>query len=92
MRRMSSNLSCRAGASVGKVVKPLADALPGIGGGRNIKQVLRGLCVLHDGRCLALHPEHRGRLLFSSCFMKSWLGLEPRVSAVSWDLATQDLG
>ena len=59
------HLSRRACASVGDVIKPLADTFLGIGPRGNIEQSLIGFGVLYDGRCFALHHEDDGALAFS---------------------------
>jgi hypothetical protein len=61
-------LSRRASASVGNVIKPLADAFLCVGTGRNVKQALIGLGVLHDSRCLPLHREHHRALALLKLF------------------------
>jgi hypothetical protein len=55
-------LSRRASASVGYVIKALADAFRCVGTGRNVEQALISLGVLHDSRCLTLHREYYGAL------------------------------
>jgi hypothetical protein len=55
-------LSRRASASVGYVIKALADTFLCVGAGRRVEQVLIGLGVLHDSRCLTLHRKRHGAL------------------------------
>jgi hypothetical protein len=45
------DLSRRTSASVSNVIEPLPDAFLSIGTGRNVKQSLISVGILHDGRC-----------------------------------------
>ena len=49
-------VSRRASASVGYVIKSLADAFLCIGAGRNVEQALIGFGILHDSCCLIPSP------------------------------------
>jgi hypothetical protein len=62
------DLPRRASASMGYVIKPLADALVCVGTGRNVEQALIGLGVLHDGGRLPLHRKHHGTLALLELF------------------------
>jgi hypothetical protein len=56
------DLSRRTSASVSNVIEPLPDAFLSIGTGRNVKQSLISLGILHDGRCLPLYGKDDGAL------------------------------
>ena len=57
----------RTGASVGHILKSLADTFSCIGASRNVEQSLISFGVLDNG----FHRQYHGALLFFSCFMKS---------------------
>jgi hypothetical protein len=61
-------LSRRASASVGYVIKPLADAFLCIGAGGDVKQALIGFGILHDGGRLPLYRKHHGALALLKLF------------------------
>jgi hypothetical protein len=54
--------SRRTSASVSNVIVPLPEAFLSIGTGRNVKQSLISLGILHDGRCLPLYCKDDGAL------------------------------
>jgi hypothetical protein len=56
------DLSRRTIASVSNIIEPLPDAFLSIGTGRNVKQSLISLGILHDGRCLPLYGNDDGAL------------------------------
>src|ERR1700730_5639076 len=49
-------------ASVGHIIKSLADSLFRIRAGGDVQQALVGFGVLHDSCCLPLYSEHHGAL------------------------------
>src|SRR5580698_7553907 len=53
-----------SGASVGNVIKPLADSLFRIRASGDIEQTLVGFGVLHDGSSFPFYGEHHGALAF----------------------------
>src|ERR1700676_4297622 len=53
-----------SGASVGHVIKPLADSLFRIRTRGDVEQPLAGFGVLHNGRSLPLHSKRHGTLGF----------------------------
>jgi hypothetical protein len=61
----------RTGASVGHILKSLADTFSCIGASRNVEQSLISFGVLDNGRRLPFHRQYHGALLFFSCSMKS---------------------
>jgi len=58
------NLFGGSGASVNHVIKTLADSFLQIRAGGDVQQALVGFGILHDRRCLPLHPKHHGTLTF----------------------------
>jgi hypothetical protein len=47
-----------------RVLQALTDAFLCIDAGDNVERALIGFGILHDGRCLSLHGEHHGALVF----------------------------
>jgi hypothetical protein len=47
-----------------RVFQPLTDTLFGVSASGNIEQLLVGLSVLHDHRCLPFHRQHQGSFSF----------------------------